>query len=185
MVTRDLSAATRYAQALFEIARLTHQDELVEAELESFSKSLKDNQELQKFLLNPYFRVEQKRTFLQRLYQERRQDIYEQLLNFFTVLLEKNRFHMIHEIAVEFKRIADEAQGQGVAEIFSARPLDPKAEAAIVSRIEKIAGYKMTVKKEVSPQLLGGVTVRVKNKIIDGSLRYRLDIMKKELATWH
>ena len=184
MLTRDLTAATRYAQALFEIARLMHRDEVIESELESFSKSLKAKPEIERFLNNPYFRVEQKRAFLTRLYQERREPVYEQLLNFFMVLLEKNRFHLIHEITLEFKRIADEAQGQGVAEIHTAVPLDPKTETEIVSRLEKIAGYKITVKREINPSLLGGVAVRVKNKIIDGSLRHRLDAMKKELMTW-
>ncbi len=181
MQTRDLLAATRYAEALFQIARLTHQDEVIEAELENFSKSLKTNPELERFLKNPYFRLEQKRAFLARLYQERREEIYEQLLNFFTILLEKNRFHLVHEIAVEFKRIADEAQGQGVAEIHTAVPLGSEAEASIVANLERIAGYTITVEKHVDPSLVGGVRVRVKNKIIDGSIQHRIQAMKKEL----
>lgn len=179
---KDILAATRYAQALFDIVRLTHQDELVEAELESFSVALKKSPELEKFLNNPKLRTEEKRKFLLKLYQERKQDFYEILLNFYTILFEKNRFHLIHEICSNFKRIADEAQGQGVAEIRSATALNSTAEAKIVSRLEAIAGYKIMVKKEVDPTLLGGVVLRVRNHVFDGSIKNKLNNLKKELV---
>ena len=179
---KDILAATRYAQALFDIVRLTHQDEKVEEELDSFSAALKKNPEIEKFLNNPKLRTEEKRKFLMKLYQERKQDFYETLLNFYTILFEKKRFHLIHEICSNFKRIADEAQGQGVAEIRSAVPLNPQAEAKIVSRLEAIAGYKIKVKKEVDPALLGGVVLRVRNYVWDGSIKNKLNALKKELS---
>ena len=178
---KDLLVAERYAQALFEISRLTHEDAEIEAELESFSAALKKKPEIEKFLLNPHLKLEQKRDFLSRIFQSREHPFYETLLNFFTILFQKNRFHLIHEIAVGFRRIADEAQGQGVAEIKSACALDPRLEAKIVSRLEKIAGYRITVKKELDPKLIGGVSVKVKNKVMDGSVKHKIDSMKKEL----
>ena len=181
-MVKDLQVASRYAQALFDISRLTHEDEVVEAELESISEALKKSPEIEKFLLNPQLKVDEKRKFLQRIYQERRHEIYGTLLNFFTVLFDKNRFGLIHEIAVAFKRIADEAQGQGVAQIMTATVLSPMHEGQIVSRMEKIAGYKITVKKDIDARLIGGVVVKVKNKVWDGSIKHTLDLMKKELT---
>ena len=115
--------------------------------------------------------------------QERREEFYETLLDFFTVLFEKNRFVLIHEISKSFKRIADEAQGQGIAEIRSAVALTPENEQKIVRQLEKIAGYKIKVKKEVDPSLVGGVVVKIKNKIIDGSVQFQINRLKKELTT--
>ncbi len=181
-MVKDLLAAGRYAQALFEISRLTHEDSEIEAELESFSAALKKSPEIDKFLTNPLLKLDQKRDFLGRIFQERRYPYYETLLNFFTILFQKNRFHLIHEITVSFKRIADEAEGRGVAEIRSARTLDSKFEAMIVSRLEKIAGYRIQVKKEVDPKLIGGVFVKVRNKVIDGSVKHKIDSLKKELT---
>ena len=179
---KDLLAAERYARALFEISRLTHEDAEIEAELESLSSALKSSPEIERFLTNPGFDLGKKREFLGRIFQEQRHPYYETLLNFFTVLFQKRRFTLIHEIAVSFKRIADEAQGQGLAEIRTARPLDPKFEAGIVSSLKTIAGYEIAVKKELDPGLIGGVWVRVKNKIIDGSVRHKIDSLKKELT---
>ncbi len=179
---RDLVAATRYAQALFEIARGLHQDAEIEEELESLSQALKQSPQMEKFLNRPHIHRDEKRKLLQKIYQERRHEIYETLLDFFTLLFEKGRFGLIHEIAVSFKRIADEAQGQGIAELRSAVTLDAATEARIVSNLEKLAGYKITVKKEVDPTLIGGVVIRVKNKIIDGSIKHRIEVLKKELT---
>lgn len=181
-MNKDILVATRYAQAFFDVVSLTHQDELVEAELEAFSQALKKAPEIEQFLNNPKLLTADKRQMLFKIYQERKQEIYEIFVNFFTLLFEKNRFYLIHEISTEFKRIADEAQGQGVAEIKSAAPLDPKSEAAIVSQLEKIAGYKIRIKKEVDPKLIGGVVVRVRHHVIDGSIRSQLDNLKKELT---
>ena len=179
---KDLLAANRYAGALFEIARMTHKDEEIEAELEASSSALKSSPELEKFLTNPQLSNEQKRSLLMRIYQERNHEIYEVLLNFFMILFEKQRFHLIHEIAVAFKRIADEAQGQGAAEISTAVPLDAHSEAVIVSQLERIAGYKITVKKEVDPALIGGVMIRVKNKVFDGSVKHKIGLLTKEMT---
>ena len=179
---RDLLVAERYARALFEIARVIHKDEEIEAELENLSLALKNSPDLERELSNPSIKAEIKRKFLLKLYQERKEAFYETLLDFYTILFKKNRFNLIHEISVCFKRIADEAQGQGVAEIRSASPLAAAHETQIVSRLEKIAGYKITVKKEVDPSLVGGVIVKIKNKIIDGSIQFQISEIKKELT---
>ena len=178
-----MTAANRYAAALFEIAQITHADTEIEEELESFAVALKKSPLIEKFLNNPSFRLEEKRRFLGRIYQERVRDFYEVLLNFFTILLEKNRFNLIHEIAVEFKKIADEKRGIGAAEIRTAVPLESRLEQEIVSRLERIAGYKIRVKKEIDPALLGGVVVKIRNKVLDGSVRNRINLLKKELTS--
>ena len=174
--------AERYARALFEIARVIHHDEVIEAELENLSAALAADPALERFFSNPHLKTEEKRKFLQKLYQERRENFYETLLDFFTVLFEKNRFNLIHEIAKHFKRIVDEAEGRGTAQIRSAAPLKIEHESQIVNRLEQIAGYKIMVKKEIDRSLIGGVVVTIKNKIIDGSVKFRLESLKKELT---
>ena len=191
-MTKDLLAAQRYAKALFEIARDLHRDEEIEAELEALSAGLKKDPAIARFLSNPSLKQDQKRELLSRLYQpgvpkpglplSGEPKVNETILNFLLLLFEKNRFHLIHDIALEFKRIADEAQGQGSAEIRTAVALGAEAERLITSRLEKIAGYKITIKKIVDPSLIGGVMVKVKNKIIDDTVVHKLGMFKKELT---
>lgn len=182
---KDILVAERYARALFEIARSLNKDEQIEAELENFSHALKADPELERGLTNPYLNLDQKRKMIEGIYGKQKEDYYGVLQDFFAVLFKKNRFNLIHEIAGVFKRIADEAQGQATVEIRSAVPLAPQAESQIVSRLEKMAGSKITVKKAVDPTLIGGIVVRIKNKIIDGSVKHKIRTIQKQLIKVH
>ncbi len=179
---KDILAANRYAQALFDIGKMTHLDMEIEEELVAFCSALKQSPEMDSFLKNPYFDLENKVKFLEKMYQKRAHEVYYYLLNFFTVLLEKGRFYLIHEIKDNFLRIADQERGVGLAEIRTAVPLEATQEAAIVKRLEKIAGYKISVRKEVDPALLGGVVVKIRYKVLDGSVKHKIEALKKELT---
>lgn len=174
-MTKDLPVSYRYAQALFEIAREAGEDESVEAELEAFSSALKSSPGIERFLGNPAFGPAEKRRLLSRIFPQT-------LVRFLLLLFRKNRFYLIHDVAVHFRKIADESQGQGVAEIRSAAPIKPAHRAEIVSRIEKISGKKMVVLEEVDESLIGGVIVKVGNRVFDDSVRAKINNFKKELT---
>ncbi len=182
---KDILAAQRYAKALFELCWEIRKDEEAEAELESISAALKGEPSLEKFLTNPSIDLASKKKLLGRIYASDDNRVYSLLLNFLLVLFKKNRFYLIHQICLEFKKISDEAQGQGVAEIHSAVDLKPEARQAIVNRLEKIAGYKITVKNFVNPSLIGGVSVKIRNKVIDDTVANRIFSIKKELTKIH
>ena len=181
-MTKDLVAANRYAEALFQVARPLGKDEQIEAALEDFSTALKGAPELEKFLLNPKVGPAQRRQVFAKLYANDKTGIEKFLPDFFEVLFRKNRFNLVHDIAVSFKRIADQAQGQAVAQIRSAVALSAAQEREIVLKIEKIAGCTITVEKEIDSSLIGGVCVKIRNKVLDGSLRHKIDGIKKELT---
>ncbi len=181
-MTKDLLASHRYAQAMFEIAREAGEDEYVESELESLSTALKNAPGIERSLGNPALGSAEKRRILGRVFSGKGSKMDEALVRFLLLLFQKNRFYLIHDVVSHFRKIADESQGQGVAEIRSAAPLKPEHRAAIVSRIEKLSGKKMVVTTEVDESLLGGVIVKVGNKVIDDSARTKLSNFKKELT---
>ena len=179
----DSVAAQRYARALFEIAKAAGHDQWVEDELVAFSGAIKGSEELKSFLENPRFGVEEKRKLLEKAAPKNGDPISRTLVKFYALLLQKNRFSLIHEIAVSFKRISDEAQNEATVEIRTAVPIGPETERGMVSRLEKMAGMKITVKKEVDPSLVGGVLVRMRNKVLDGSIRNKIQSLKRELVS--
>ena len=178
---KDILAANRYAEALLETVRAIGKDEEMEAELESLSTSLKDAPEIEKFLHHPQIDIEQKNQWFKKVYSEQDKTVSDILLKFITVLFKKNRFDLIHEISSAFKRMADEAQGQAAAWIKTSVPLEMRSEQAIVSKLERIAGCKIELKKELDAKILGGVVVRFKNKVLDGSVKNRIHNLKTRL----
>ena len=190
-MTKDLLASHRYAQAMYEIAREAGEDEYVESELESLSAALKSAPEIERSLGNPALGPAEKRRILGRVFTGSSParggsasggKMDAQLVRFLLLLFQKNRFYLIHDVVSHFRKIADESQGQGVAEIRSAVALKPEHRAAIVSRIEKISGKKMVVETKIDESLIGGVIVKVGNKVIDDSARTKLGNFKKELT---
>lgn len=179
---KDILAAERYARALFEVARIVHRDVEIQEDLHSFSAALKRSPQIMKFLESPRLGAGDKEKILGKIYGDHDHEARKILLNFFSVLMQKNRFYLIHEIDDNFKRITDAERGIGLAEIRSASPLDAESEKTIVSRLERLAGYKIEVKKELDPSLIGGVVVKIRNKVLDGSVKHQLGLLKKELT---
>lgn len=180
-MTKDFLTAQRYAQALFELANEQREDEFVEAELEALSAALKASPETERFLGNPALSREQKRKVIERLFTGKKPAIEAVLVKFLLLLFDKHRFYLLHDVAASYRKIADESQGQGVVEIRSASPISDGQRAAIVSRMEKRTGKKMAVRSEVDARLLGGVIVKVGNKVLDDSVRTKIGNFKKEL----
>jgi len=106
----------------------------------------------------------------------------ETLTSFVELLFRNGRFGILHDVAAVYKRISDEAQGQATVTIRSAAPISSEDERRIVSNVERIGGFKAEVKKEVDPALIGGVVVRFNNKVLDGSVKNRISLIKKELT---
>ena len=181
-VKKDVLASYRYAQALFELAHEIQEDEYAEAALESLSAALKAEPALERYLNDPLLKPEEKRRIFERIFEGKKPGIDKVLVKFTALLFRKNRFYLIHDVAEHFRKIADESQGQGVAQICSAAPLCVEMRDVIVARIERISGKKMVVQSEVDVSLLGGVRVKVGNRIIDDSARTKLDNFRKELT---
>ncbi len=179
---KDLVAASRYAQAVFEIAYAAKEDQAVEDELQSFSQALKAAPELEAFLMNPSFSLAQKTASIAKIYPKAKSPSAKILASFLPTLLKKGRFPLIHEIADAYKRISDLAQGEAIADVTTAVPLAPAAEARLLPALEKAIGAKIVLRKKVDPALVGGITVRVRNKVFDGSVLGQLKRLKSELT---
>jgi F-type H+-transporting ATPase subunit delta len=176
----DRLAANRYAQAAFEIAHAERRDQEIEDELGSLSASLKANPALEKKLLSPNLSLAGKKAVAAALYAgSPNKKIMTGILS---VIFEKGRFSLIHDVAEAYKRISDLSQGEGLAEITTAVPLDAAKEKEMTACLEALAGCKLVVQKTVDPSLIGGVKVKIRNKVYDGSVRGNLDRLQKELT---
>ena len=106
---QDTVAASRYAQALFEIARQMEQDQAVEDELQALSEALKNSPVLEKMMLNPSLTLDHKKKVVERLYaRQSSKDVAKLMTGFLAVLMEKSRFPLIHAVG---RAAAQDAQG--------------------------------------------------------------------------
>ena len=102
--------------------------------------------------------------------------------NFVRTLLENNRLNAMPEIATQFRLLADAKQGSAEAQITSAFPMNDADVADLVAALEKKFAIKLKPVVEVDAALIGGVRVVVGDRVLDTSVRTRLDAMKAALV---
>lgn len=178
MARRD-GAARRYAEAAFQVA--LRDDTLADwrSGLDLAADIAGDERAL-KVLANPAIPVERRAEALTGLLGER---VTGPVRNLIQLLLRRGRIEELPQVAAQFRRLDDERQGITHATATSAAALDPDEIRALTSRLEETTGGRIALDVQVDPSLLGGLVVRVGDRLIDGSVRGRLERLRNQLIS--
>jgi F-type H+-transporting ATPase subunit delta len=176
MARRD-SAPRRYAEAAFEIALRDEAVEAWRADLDSAASSLEQD-DLREVLANPALPLQQRVDVADRVFR----GIGDKTRNLIQLLLRRGRIEQLPRVAAEFRRL-DDARNQIVhATATSAAPLGDTEVRAVTARLEQMTGGRVELETSVDPDLLGGIVVRIGDRLIDGSVRGRLERLRQQLA---
>lgn len=102
------------------------------------------------------------------------------------MLAAKGRLATVEDIADEYQRLMDGyhgIEGTEIAEITTAIPLDNDYKLQLAKKITAIAGRPVALKAKVDPELVGGIVIRLGDKLIDGSIRSKLDALRRNLGS--
>jgi len=170
--------AKRYAVALFQIAKEKHVLEMFEEELRLVQNVFVKNGELHSFLTQPNISKEQKKTFLSNVFAS----VSESILNTLYILVDNKRIEILPEIANEYVALANEERNVADATVYSVRLLSEDEKLNIAESFAKRTGKDaIRIKNVVDEDLLGGIKVRIGNRIYDGSLQGKLARIQREL----
>lgn len=172
------SVAKRYATALFQLSKEHQLLDQMEAELRVVKEVVADNAELQAVLKSPKLPIEQKKEILKAAFSKMNTFV----LNTLMLLIERHREDEIAAIADEFIQLANEERGVAEAKVFTTRPLTEAERAALSSTFAKKVGKSaLRINNIVDSNLLGGVKIRIGNRIFDGSLSGKLERLERKL----
>lgn len=174
----DTTVAKRYAKALFEVARENDTVARTEEELKTVIALVRETPDLEKFLQHPNIAIESKVSLLQQALQGK---ISEAVFNTLRLLLERRREAILGALADEFVKIANQALGQANAVVTAAFPLTAEEEAEIAAQFGRLTGKKIRIESLVDRNLLGGIQVRIGDRLYDGSLAGKLNRLEKSL----
>ena len=167
-----------YARALFEVAKEHDVLDRVHDELGQFADALAESHDLQVFLFSPYFTSEEKKEGVAKIVT----DADERLVNFLQLLAERHRMPVLPRIRRDLDaRWAEENKLLPVT-VTSAVELDEELVREIGARIEDQTGRRVELSADVDPDVLGGLIVRVGNMVLDGTVRNRLERLRKTVA---
>ncbi len=170
-------AAKPYAQELFDAALRRKQLDRCHSDLNKAVQLSKDR-DMVAFLEDPEVRFQDKA----RLLSERMGDKNYLVLNLIYRLLTKRMLDMLPDIADEYRRLFDSYDGIVRAQVTTAISLDEEDKLKISKRLGKIFGKKVILEPVVDPGIIGGIVVRVGDKLLDGSIRSKLESLKREMV---
>ena len=152
-------------------------------ELESWQEGLKKiaeltiNEDLMAFLQNPRFPFEAKKELLKKQFGE----IYPLAFNLALLLVNKNSLRLGSDILQQYIALLDTHRGVDRAKVISAVPLRNEDRETISSRLEKVVERKIVIDDKVDSSIIGGFIARIGDMLIDGSIRQKLESLKKSL----
>lgn len=177
-MARRTSAARRYAEAVQGIAR---RDGTLDAWLADlrFAAEVVTEPEVARVVDNPAVPVAVRREVLEKLLEAR---IAHQAMNLVLLLAARGRIALVPAIAAEYKRLLDLERGVVTAMVTSPMPLEPADLAAVTSLLRSVTGRAVEIQALLDPALVGGLTIRVGDQLIDASVRGRLERLRDRLV---
>jgi F-type H+-transporting ATPase subunit delta len=163
----------RYAQALFEIAKEEGSLTATAKELGAFADAYRENLELRDVLDNPLVPEADRQAIL--LEVARRSGASETVQRALRVVFKSRRLRALPEIALRLALLVDVDQKVLRATVTSAKPLGEGYLTKLRSQLEQATGNKVVLDASVDPSLLAGVVTRIGDRVVDGSLKSRLE----------
>ncbi len=168
-----------YAEALFDAGKGSDKLDVVHDQLDQFADALSESREMQLFLFSPYFSSAEKRDGLGKAVE----GAEDELINFLELLIDKHRMPVLFRIRRAFDELWAKENKRLEVTVTSAVELDPELVTRIGSEIESQTGQTVEVQSRVDDDILGGLVLQVGNKVLDASVRNRLEKLRKSVAS--
>jgi F-type H+-transporting ATPase subunit delta len=173
-----VAVARSYAETLLALADRTDDAEAWLEHLDEVCALQRDVPEFGAFLETPRVSLADKRDVIRTAFADR---YPESLVRFLLIVVEKRRQALLREIARAAGELLDERSGRVRAAVTLTVEPDAELKEEIESALGRVLGREVRADFSRDPKLVGGMIVRVKDRVLDGSLRRRLQLMRRTL----
>ena len=172
-------AATVYGDGLFDLALEKQEIDSFFEEVKVLRTVLQRNTELSKLMGHPQVSKDEKIQMIKDIFNGK---IREELVGFLILIVEKGRFGEIQSILDYFTDLVYDYKKIGKAQVTSAVPLTEIQKADTRDRLLETTDYEqMEIDFQVDAALIGGMVIRIKDRVADNSIRTRLDTLTRDL----
>lgn len=169
-----------YGDALFELAVETDRLDAIQEEVEAVMEVLRANEDFVKLMGHPRISVEEKSSVLETVFKDK---VSDELTGFLLTIEGKGRFQEVEGILAYFVDRAREYKKIGVAHVTSAVPLTDSQKKDVESRLLETTSYvSFLMDYDVDSALIGGMVVRIGDRVVDSSIKTKLNNMAKEMS---
>ena len=166
----------RYATALFELARDEKSVDAVRADLDRFNAMLADSAELKRLVRSPVFSADVQLKAISAVLD--RAGITGVAANFLKVLTTNRRLFAVDEVIRAFRALVAKFRGEATADVTVAEQLNDKNLDALKTALKSVTGKDVALNVKVDPSIIGGLVVKLGSRMVDSSLRTKLNSIK-------
>jgi F-type H+-transporting ATPase subunit delta len=166
----------RYATALFELARDEKSVDAVKADLDRFDAMLADSADLKRLVRSPVFSADSQAKALAAVLDKA--GISGISANFLRVLTVNRRLFAASEVIRAFRALVANFKGEATADVTVAEKLNDKNLDALKAALKSVTGKDVALNVNVDPSIIGGLVVKLGSRMVDSSLRTKLNSIK-------
>jgi F-type H+-transporting ATPase subunit delta len=172
--------AGRYALALYALAEELGATDKVAEDLSKFARLVAESEDLQRFVKSPLHSAEDQLKALDAILA--RAGISGISANFLKLVGQKRRLFAVADMIDNFHKLDDSAKGRVRAEVTVAEPLKDKHVMALKAALAELTGGKsVEVTTKVDPEIIGGLIVKLGSRMVDASLKNKLDSLRTRM----
>jgi F-type H+-transporting ATPase subunit delta len=170
-----------YGDALFEVAIEKNMTDVLFEEVEGVREVFKNNPKLGKFLEHPDIELSEKQNVVETVFSGR---VSAEIVGFMHTIVDKGRAFYMDDIFAYFIGRVKEYKKIGIATVTSATELSKEQKKQIVNKLLSTTGYvEFEMNYVVDASLIGGIVIRIGDRVVDGSIKNKLEDMRKNLSS--
>jgi F-type H+-transporting ATPase subunit delta len=178
--THHTPTVLAYAQSLLELASEQNQAQPIGQELEQIAEIIAQNPAFATYLTDPAIGHEERSGMLQKVFAGK---VSPLLWNFLGVLNIKGRLKYFPEMAAAYDDLLDQKLGKIEVDVTVAQRLSPEQLEQVRQRVSQVLGKDAVIYQYVDESVIGGLLLRVQDKLIDSSVRSQLQSLKHQLLS--
>jgi F-type H+-transporting ATPase subunit delta len=172
--------AGRYASALFSLAKDEQATDQVAASLQAFDRMIAESADLERLVRSPVFSAETQTKALGALLDKA--GISGVAANFIKLAAAKRRLFAIRDMIANYHKLNDSYRGVARAEVTTAAPLSDAHVAALKEALKGVTGGKdVEISVKTDPSIIGGLIVKLGSRMVDGSLKTKLNAIRTRM----
>ena len=176
---RQSVSVSRYANALFQLAKEAKVIDTVSNDLTSLEVTINSDVEILKFIQNPSIKKSLKVQFFNTVSQKL--ELSKLTENFIGLIIKKNRVHYILEMIRAFDDLLSELKGIKSANITSAYELSDEEVSKIKMKLKDKFNSDFNINLLTDSSLIGGLKIQVGSQMIDSSIKNQLNLLKAKM----
>jgi F-type H+-transporting ATPase subunit delta len=168
--------AGRYATALFDLAQDANAIDAVKADLERFEGLIAESADLKRLVRSPVFSAEEQLQALGAVLQ--RAEIGGLAANFLNLVTSNRRLFAVREMIRGFRELVAQHRGEATAEVTVAEKLKDEYVESLRAALKSVSGKDVDLDIRIDPAIIGGLVVKLGSRMVDTSLRTKLNAIK-------